>query len=76
MCGSSARLLTYVAEGKFDVAVEYHDHPWDFAAGVCLIEEAGGVFNDLRGKSPTYQTVGYIAAAPQIHSKVFELISG
>jgi myo-inositol-1(or 4)-monophosphatase len=70
MLGSSARILSYVAEGKLDAAVEYHDRPWDFAAGVCLIKEAGGIFTDLGGRSPTYKTVGYIAANKVIHGQI------
>lgn len=74
MLGSSARLLSYVAEGKLDAAIEYHDQPWDFAAGVCLIREAGGVFTDLAGNEPTQKTVGYVTAAKGIHEKLMTLV--
>jgi len=74
MFGSSARTLSYVAEGKLDAAVEYNDKPWDFAAGVCLIEEAGGKFTDLNGEYPTYETTGYITANSVIHGKIKNLI--
>lgn len=75
MFGSSARLLTYVAEGKLDASIEFHDRPWDFAAGVCLIREAGGVFTDLRGNPPVYKTVGYLTANKILHGKLLTLIS-
>ena len=74
MLGSSARLLSYVAEGKLDASIEFHDRPWDFAAGVCLIEEAGGVFTDLKGNLPTYKTVGYLTANKILHGKLLNLI--
>jgi len=74
MFGSSARTLSYIAEGKLDAAIEYNDKPWDFAAGVCLIEEAGGKFTDLEGNTPTHNTTGYITANPVIHRKIEELI--
>lgn len=74
MFGSSARTLSYIAEGKLDAAIEYNDKPWDFAAGVCLIEEAGGKFTDLEGNLPTYKTIGYITANPIIHKKIKSLI--
>ena len=70
MLGSSARLLTYVAEGKLDFAVEFNDRPWDFAGSVCIILEAGGVFFDLKGKLPTFQTIGYIASNPYLYDKL------
>ena len=75
MFGSSVRQLSYIAEGKLDFAVEFHDHPWDFAGGACILEEAGGTLSDLKGVPLTYKTVGYIASNPNVYSKVKELIS-
>jgi len=73
MLGSSARVLSYIAEGKLDLTVEFNDKPWDFAAGVCLVKEAGGIFTDLKGQSPTYHTVGYIASNKVIYPQVLNL---
>ena len=70
MFGSSARLLTYVAEGKLDLAIEFNDRPWDFAGGVSIITEAGGKFTDLKGLAPNPKTLGYIASNGVIHSQV------
>ncbi|MCK4810150.1 MAG: inositol monophosphatase [Candidatus Omnitrophica bacterium] len=75
MFGSSARQLSYVAEGTLDAAVEYHDRPWDFAAGACLIKEAGGVFTDLNGLPATPKTTGYITANKIIHKQIYDIIS-
>ena len=36
--------VSYVAEGKVDLEIEYTDKIWDFAAGAILVEEAGGQF--------------------------------
>lgn len=74
MLGSSVRVLTYVAEGKLDASVEFYDRPWDFAGGVCLIEEAGGMLCDLNGKPVTAQTVGYIASNKVIHKKIKNIV--
>jgi myo-inositol-1(or 4)-monophosphatase len=74
MLGSSARVLSYIAEGKLDLAVEFNDRPCDFAAGVCLIEEAGGKLTDLRGNLLTSETTGYIASNGKIHHKIEEII--
>lgn len=70
MFGSSVRALSYLAEGRIDFSVEFHDRPWDFAGGVCIIEEAGGKITDLKGNNVTHETIGYIASNAIIHGKV------
>jgi myo-inositol-1(or 4)-monophosphatase len=47
--GSAALDLCYVACGRFDAFWEFNLNPWDTAAGVLLVEEAGGVVSDLQG---------------------------
>jgi myo-inositol-1(or 4)-monophosphatase len=74
MLGSSARVLSYVAEGKLDFAVEFYDRPWDFAGGVSIIEEAGGKIADLKGKPLTYKTIGYIASNALTHKEVQNIV--
>lgn len=74
MFGSSARVLSYIAEGKLDGAVEFHDWPWDFAGGVCIIEEAGGKLSSLKGEPVSYNTVGYIASNGIIHGKLKNIV--
>jgi myo-inositol-1(or 4)-monophosphatase len=74
MFGSSARTLSYIAEGRLDFAVEFHDRPWDFAGGVCIIEEAGGKLIDLKGLPLTHKTIGYIASNSCVHDKVKEIV--
>jgi len=75
MTGSSARLLTNVAEGKFDAAVEFFDSAWDFAGSVTLIEEAGGIITDLAGKPLTPESHGYLAANRAYHAQIREILS-
>ncbi|MCF7908042.1 MAG: inositol monophosphatase [Candidatus Omnitrophica bacterium] len=74
MFGSSARHLSYVAEGVLDFVVEFHDRPWDFAGGVCIIEEAGGFLSDLRGERLTYKTIGYIASNNRVHGQIEDIV--
>jgi myo-inositol-1(or 4)-monophosphatase len=38
MFGSTVRSLTYLAEGKIDIEIEFNDKIWDFAAGMLLVE--------------------------------------
>ena len=74
--GSAAIDLAYVAAGRFEAFFEYNLNPWDVAAGVLLIKEAGGkisTFTDLNGD---YLFGGEIVASNgNIHSEVMETIS-
>ncbi|MCK4519948.1 MAG: inositol monophosphatase [Candidatus Omnitrophica bacterium] len=74
MFGSSARHLSYLAEGVLDFAVEFHDRPWDFAGGACIIEEAGGKLTNLKGRHLSYKDIGYIASNSFIHQKAEEIV--
>lgn len=47
--GSAAIDLAYVAEGIFDGFFEFNLNPWDVAAGICLVQEAGGKVSDFSG---------------------------
>ena len=42
MFGSAALSCAYVASGKCDYYAEKGVYLWDFAAGICLVQEAGG----------------------------------
>lgn len=47
--GSAAVDMAYVACGRFDAFWEYDLKPWDVAAGVIIVREAGGVVKDFDG---------------------------
>jgi len=47
--GSAALDLCCVASGRFDGFWEFNLNPWDTAAGVLIVQEAGGTVTDLRG---------------------------
>ena len=74
MLGSTVRGLTYVAEGKTEAEIEYNDKLWDFAAGLLLVEEAGGRATDLSGRRWNIKSKGYIASNGRIHNKLLALI--
>ncbi len=75
MFGSTARALTYIAEGKVDLMVEYFDKPWDFSAGALIVEEAGGKVTDTRGKPWSPRIRGYVASNGIFHEEVLSLLS-
>ena len=76
MYGASSRILSYIAEGKLDVAVEFDDKPWDFAAGACLVQEAGGVITRQDGGPLTLEQSGYIAGNQRLHDEAVALVRG
>lgn len=54
--GSAATDMAYVACGRYDAFYEYGLHPWDVAAGMLLVREAGGAVSDFSGrKDPLFQ---------------------
>jgi myo-inositol-1(or 4)-monophosphatase len=48
--GSAAIDLAYTACGRFDAFFEMNLSPWDIAAGILLVEEAGGIVSDFSGQ--------------------------
>jgi myo-inositol-1(or 4)-monophosphatase len=51
--GFCAGQLAYTAAGRADIFVKMSQHSWDLAAGVLLVEEAGGKVTDWRGNRIT-----------------------
>ena len=49
--GSAAIELAYVAVGRVDIYLERNLKPWDFAAAIVIIEEAGGMITDYEGNT-------------------------
>ncbi len=75
MFGASSALLTALAEGTVDVAVEFDDKPWDFAPGVCLIAEAGGMMTGHDGQAISLETHGYVASNGAVHRETLEAVA-
>ncbi len=64
--GSAALDLAYVAAGRFDGFWELDLKPWDMAAGILLIQEAGGLVSDIYGGHEIFETGHIIAANPKV----------
>lgn len=60
--GSAALDLAYVAAGRFDGFWEFDLNPWDMAAGIILIREAGGLVTDFGGET-NYMKSGNVVAS-------------
>ena len=61
--GSAALNLAYVACGRLDGNWAFDIHPWDSAAGVLLVQEAGGVASSVLGDGYDLASGNYLAAA-------------
>ncbi len=73
--GSAALDLAHVACGRFDGFWELGLQPWDLAAGCLLIQEAGGLVTDLENEQAYLDSGNVIAANPNIHPLMFDIIS-
>jgi myo-inositol-1(or 4)-monophosphatase len=72
--GSAALDLAAVATGRFDAFWELHLAPWDVAAGILLIREAGGVVTDLAGAPARVAHGGIVAGNPAMHRWLMETL--
>ncbi len=72
--GSAAIDLAYVAAGRFDGFWEPKLHPWDVAAGVLLVEEAGGVVTDFEGRPYNIYFEKIVASNGLIHEDMLQVI--
>jgi myo-inositol-1(or 4)-monophosphatase len=68
--GSAAIDLAYVAMGRFDGFWEVSLQPWDMAAGVLLVHEAGGRTSDFRGAETSVYTRPIVASNGLIHDEM------
>ncbi len=73
--GSAALDLAYVACGRLDGFWEFRLSPWDMAAGVLLVNEAGGHTSEPDG-SPVRQWSGRIVASNGLfHAEMIEVLA-
>lgn len=80
--GSTAIHLAYVAKGATIGAIGKSGKLWDVAAGILLIERAGGIVSDLQGKNPfpidpeNYdgQPQSLIATSKKVYSEIREIL--
>jgi myo-inositol-1(or 4)-monophosphatase len=66
--GSAALDLAWVASGRFDGFWERGLHPWDMAAGIVIVREAGGLVSDTGGNGRMFETGTIVAGNETIHA--------
>jgi myo-inositol-1(or 4)-monophosphatase len=74
--GAAALDLAWVAAGRFDGFWERDLSPWDLAAGLLLIREAGGFATDLDGREGILASGHVVAGNERIHRQLLDLLGG
>lgn len=75
LMGAAAELC-YVAAGRFDARVEAFIGPWDIAAGVLILQNAGGMVTDFKGGDEFYSGHQVLASNGKIHNFLLNIIEG
>ncbi|MEP0828540.1 MAG: inositol monophosphatase [bacterium] len=73
--GSAALDLAYVACGRFDGFWELKLSPWDTAAGILLVKEAGGKVTDFQGKRFQIRNRYIVASNGRIHRQMLQILN-
>ncbi len=75
--GSASLDLAYVAAGRFDGFWEHGLQPWDIAAGIVLVREAGGLVGDIEGRQPyTFNLKNILAANEPLFTPLSRALTG
>ena len=73
--GAAAVDLAWTAAGRFDAFWETGLSPWDVAAGLLLVEEAGGRVTDFCGEDEPVFTGQVVASNGTIHADVLAAVA-
>jgi myo-inositol-1(or 4)-monophosphatase len=74
--GAASLDLAWVAAGRVDAYWERDISPWDIAAGLLLVREAGGFVTDVDGKDTMMQTGSIVAGNETMHHELLKLLKG
>ena len=66
--------LAYVADGRLDGFWGIGLKEWDMAAGILLIQEAGGVTTDFSFNDKYLQSGNIITGNPKMHQSIYQVI--
>ncbi len=73
--GSAALDLAFVAAGRFDAFWELDLHPWDVAAGMLIVREAGGRLTALDGSPFSLERGSTLASNARIHDEMIAALA-
>jgi myo-inositol-1(or 4)-monophosphatase len=72
--GSAALDLCYLACGRFDGFWELKLHPWDTAAGIVIVQEAGGRVTDFKNRKYSIYGEEILASNGKIHEQLRKML--
>jgi len=72
--GAAALDLAWIAAGRLDIYWERNLSPWDMAAGILMVREAGGFVSDCGGKDKMFETGGIVAGNDALHRELVALL--
>jgi myo-inositol-1(or 4)-monophosphatase len=72
--GAAALDLAWVAAGRLDAYWERNLSPWDIAAGLALVREAGGYVTDLAGRDAPLVTGDVVAGNEALHRELIRAL--
>ncbi len=67
MMGSAALGVAYAGCGRLDLYAHHYVQPWDIAAAIVFLREAGGIVTDLNGSPISPESGSIVAGAPGVH---------
>ena len=73
--GAASLDLAFVAAGRYDAYFEFGLQPWDVAAGILLVREAGGVIGDIAGKPYELGGPSLLASNFGVRDAMVEILS-
>ena len=74
--GAAALDLAYVAAGRYEGFWEHGLQPWDVAAGLLLVREAGGYVTTVTGRPFALDSPSMLAANDKLHGAAVKLLAG
>lgn len=72
--GAAALDLAWVAAGRYDAFWERGLSPWDMAAGIVILREAGGLVSDLKGSQDMLENGTILASNGQLHGRMLKVL--
>lgn len=72
--GAASLDLAYVAAGRMDAFWEYGLRPWDLAAGILLVKEAGGLVADFSGGEKSLESGNIVCGGPKLFKELLKVV--
>jgi len=73
--GAAALDLAYLAAGRIDACWYHNIQPWDIAAGMLMVQEAGGILTNIKGNPASIYSPDILASNLPLHKEVRQIIN-